>query len=411
MCTRTVASSAQVPHLQICSSTPMLRFPPWLFLTVFQRPISPWFYPPPPSILRYISPKLIAVPDRGLFLDRGLPVPYTHSILPPLSCCCTSLRTSQPTHKRARVTCVDGHDAVLKRENPCVADKKVSLSEECSAAPQQPTWHDTQDTHVTSTTSPEKTFGGSPMPSPVHRPLPPVPETPSSTVWSSTGVVVVPEASCPGSWRTGGRAGGASPRPPSPTPSSTSSSTFSAATTSATMSSRGASLSSCRSWMRGSSARGASSASSSWGGGGSVRSFSHPTLSSSSGSDFFPAPSLWDEGRRRRGCSGRRDRSCSRESERSHKHRRWSSRDYASEAEGSGRGGRRYSGRKRSRGGGGGVECSRCMEWCRGSREQKAITRTLPVRIMLTPEHRAPLFYRNICLCSPSSRTFQVLFL
>lgn len=200
-----------------------------------------------------------------------------------------------------------------------------------------------------------------------------------------------------------------SPRSASPAASSTS--TFSAATTSAAFSSR-ASLSSCRSSftyggdgrssqrrIRGSVGSGVSSS----------RSYSRPAPSFLGRDDFFPSPSLRDAGDNGRWRRERRDRSSGRSgAKRELKHRERSSRrwlsskgkDYASEAgvqehtrsSSSRRCG--YRGKKMSRScsrertcknetmssGCSGMECARCLEWHRRTREREPITRTLPVR-------------------------------
>lgn len=198
-------------------------------------------------------------------------------------------------------------------------------------------------------------------------------------------------------------------RSSSPALSSTSSSAVSAATTSATFSSR-SSLSSCRSSVgsisqytrRGSVGKrrylGSESSSS------SSRSSSRPCVPG--GSDYFPTPSPWAgvDGRRRRSDGGRRERSAGRElnrhrQQREKQGRRYASdsrKDYASEASTPSHDGRRCGSRdqgmKRSRSGSrergsrrkkavvdAGIECSRCTERCRVSRERSTITRTLPV--------------------------------
>lgn len=250
--------------------------------------------------------------------------------------------------------------------------------------------------------------------------------------------------------------GGGAPRSASPTPSYASSSTFSAATTTATALSSRASLSSCRSSSyssyssggggrysraghRGkglpsfpssrssytSSCRQASSAASGDGGGGG-------------GADFFPKPpSSWSRSRinggvggggvnrwrlgspgaervrdggsrdhryvgssrisrdRHYGCPSPSRRSCGR-----------GNKDYASEASSSA-GRKRNRSSSRERGSGccssrkfaaetrSGVECSRCLEWCRYSHPQrKPITRTLEVRRVLRRVNQA---YMYVC--------------
>ncbi|CAM9482744.1 unnamed protein product, partial [Ectocarpus sp. 12 AP-2014] len=209
---------------------------------------------------------------------------------------------------------------------------------------------------------------------------------------------------------TGGGCG--YPRAASPTPSNASSSTtFSAATTSATALSSRSSLSSCRS----SSTCPSSSCSSSYreksrhdrGSGSSGRrsSYASSRPSSMAGGggggcvDYFPKPSVPWSGGRRSG-SSRRDRCRSRErqffctpptrrssadkdyaseasSSSSRKRSRSCSRERVSRGDSRGRSSRKAATTAESRSG---VECARCLEWCRSSRTPKTpIPRTLPM--------------------------------
>eukprot|EP00904_Undaria_pinnatifida_P012429 jgi/Undpi1/8316/HiC_scaffold_25.g10785.m1 len=228
--------------------------------------------------------------------------------------------------------------------------------------------------------------------------LPPVRETPYSPTAAAAAATTA-------MWR--GRA-------PSPAASIASSSNFSAATTTASSSrasSSRPSLSSSRSCTY--SRRGNQHAR-----GSSPR--PHSQIGGSGAGFFPPPPLLWGRGGVRVGGSdawrrrvaGRRERSLGRERERESgserrrewrekECRRWPRKDYASEAGvardggsfssggGGGRGGRSC-GKKRSRScsrerGSRATrspcetKCSRCMEWCRVSRERKPISRTLPM--------------------------------
>lgn len=216
-------------------------------------------------------------------------------------------------------------------------------------------------------------------------------------------------------------------RAPSPSPSISSS--FSGVTTSAALSSR-ASLSSCRSSFQGSSSGGASGVPGSsagrgyysTGGGGSTppRSCRSSLSSRSSFYSSFPSTkSSSNDGRWRRGGMGGTstigsasevDYSRLASSVRDRGSAWWeSNRERRSRRRGSacGGGGGRQDERPRSRGYkrsrscsreqaasakdfAGGVECSRCLKWCRASRERKPITRTLPVSDVF--------FSINICL-------------
>ncbi|CAM9974473.1 unnamed protein product [Ectocarpus sp. 6 AP-2014] len=258
--------------------------------------------------------------------------------------------------------------------------------------------------------------------------LPTVPETPTLNgrhIPTAAGGTRSYEDNSFRSDRGHGRGGGY-PRAASPTPSyASSSTTFSAATTSATALSSRASLSSCRSSFTCPS----SSSSSSYrgksrhdrGSGSSGRRSSYASSRPSSlvaggggGVDYFPKPSVsWSGGRRngssssavgggvgaswrRRDSSSRRDRCSSRE-----RHffcppptrRSSADKDYASEASSSRKRNRSCSRERGSRGDSRGrssrkmpttaesrcgVECARCLEWCRPSRSPKTpIPRTL----------------------------------
>eukprot|EP00903_Cladosiphon_okamuranus_P016379 g15104.t2 len=234
--------------------------------------------------------------------------------------------------------------------------------------------------------------------------------------------------------KRGNRHGG-DPRSASPTPSYASSSTLSAATTSATALSSRASLSSCRSSLTSS----CSSFHSSYSGSGGGR---YSDGGGGSGADYFPKPlSSWSgsvNGRRRgspapesRRAGGRDRYPGSRSSSsggggRSSRDRYYGGgpplgrrsggggghKDYASEAgssTGSSAGRKRNRSCSRERGGRGssscssrrsrsaagsssGVECARCLEWCRYSRiqQRKPITRTLQMEYYVrTPACKA----------------------
>ncbi|CAB1117091.1 unnamed protein product [Ectocarpus sp. CCAP 1310/34] len=272
--------------------------------------------------------------------------------------------------------------------------------------------------------------------------LPTEPETPTSNGRHTATAAGRTRSSEDTSFSSGG--GGGYPRAASPTPSyASSSTTFSAATTSATALSSRASLSSCRSSST--CPFSSSSSSSSYrgksrhdrGSGSSGRRSSYASSRPSSmaagadgggGVDYFPQPSAsWSGGRRsgssssavcggdgaswrRRDSSGRRDRCSSRGRQffcPLPTRRSSTGKDYASEASSSTRKRNRSCSRERSSRGDSrgrsskkaattaesrsGVECARCLEWCRSSRTPKTpIPRTLPMEYWVrTPNCKA----------------------